>query len=161
MIVCHIATGKSCNLATPPTEDRSQFGMWAIVSSPLVLSVDLTNKAMLDRIWPIVSNKEAVSNRHVASALLSSCLCRRLTERTLSRHARPTSMTTQIAVNQHWNGSPGQLLLTERVTYPSPLSAKGYYTYPGQLGQARGWKNVPGMGPAPRKSKSTRSYLMV
>lgn len=78
---CHIATGKSCNLATPPTEDRSQFGMWAIVSSPLVLSVDLTNKAMLDRIWPIVSNKEAVSNHLVDSALLSSCLSR--TERTL------------------------------------------------------------------------------
>ena len=125
-------TGQSCNLTAPPTEDRSQFGMvsttavgiagvfsrpvrvapwlcvfglhglrrasvcltagcmvwgraqWAIVSAPLVLSVDLTNKPMLDRIWPILSNKEA------------------------------------IAVNQHWNGSPGQLLLTDKVTVPSP-----------------------------------------
>eukprot|EP01043_Picozoa_sp_COSAG02_P006542 COSAG02_NODE_187_length_30377_cov_3.636271_19_plen_178_part_00 len=31
------ATGKSCNLTTAPTEDRTQFGMWAIVSSPLIL----------------------------------------------------------------------------------------------------------------------------
>lgn len=102
----------SCVAKGPPTEDRSQFGMWCIVSSPLVLSFDLTNKPAVDRVWPILSNKEA------------------------------------IAVNQHWNGSPGQLLLTDKVTYPSPLNAKGYYEYPGQLGQSRGWKDVPGINPS-------------
>jgi hypothetical protein len=107
-------TGKSCNQTTPPIDDRTQFGMWAIVSSPLVLSVDLTNRAMLERVWPILSNIEAIS------------------------------------VNQHWSGSPGQLLLTDKTTFPSPLSANGYYEYPGKLGQSRGWQNVPGMiGPAP------------
>ena len=50
-----------------------------------------------------------------------------------------------IAVNQHWNGSPGQLLLTDTKQFPSPVSANGYYEYPGTLGQARGWQNVPGM----------------
>jgi hypothetical protein len=83
--------------------------MWAIVSSPLVLSVDLTNTAMLDRVWPILSNREV------------------------------------IGVNQHWAGSPGQLLLTEATVFPSPLSDNGYYTYPGILGQSRGWQNVVGM----------------
>ena len=158
------AQGTSCNQTSEPVEDRSQFGMsvtsrpppspqggsypprtalrmvllvlylswllegpikqrraflvdrdrWAIVSAPLVLSVDLTNNAMLDRIWPIVANREAV------------------------------------AVNQHWSGSPGQLLLTEQGSYPSPLSKKGFYAYPAVLGQSRGWQNVPGMtGPAP------------
>jgi hypothetical protein len=107
-------TGASCNQTTAPLEDRSQFGMWAIVSSPLVLSVDLTNQAMLERVWPILSNREA------------------------------------IRVNQHWSGSPGRLLVTDRTTYPSPLSPQGYYTFPGGLGQSRGWQNVPGMtGPTP------------
>ena len=84
------------------------------------------------------------------------------------------SNTEAIAVNQPWNGvphltmaqpiagclevlsfpgvvvfsgSPGQLLLTDRASFASPLNAKGYYEYPAQLGQSRGWKNVPGMGP--------------
>lgn len=101
-------TGKSCTAPGPPVEDRSQFAMWAIVSSPLVLSFDVTSKPTLDRVWPILSNTEV------------------------------------IAVNQHWSGSPGQLLLTDKVTYPSELK-NGYYTYPGQLGQSRGWQNVRGM----------------
>ena len=71
----------------------------AIVSAPLVLSVDLTDTAMLDRVWPILSNIEV------------------------------------IAVNQHWAGSPGQLLLTDARAFPSKLSAHGYYAYPGTLGQ--------------------------
>lgn len=102
-------TAKSCVAPGDPIEDRSQFGIWAIVSSPLVLSVDLTNHAMLDRIWPILSNREA------------------------------------IAVNQHWNGSPGQLLLTDRTSYPSALNSRGFYEYPAQLGQSRGWEDVMGM----------------
>lgn len=107
-------TGTSCNQTAPPLEDRSQFGMWVITSSPLILSVDLTNPTVLSRIWPIVSNREAIS------------------------------------VNQHWAGSPGQLLLSSGVQYPSALGPTGYYTYPGQLGQSRGWQNVPGMtGPPP------------
>jgi hypothetical protein len=83
--------------------------MWAIVSSPLVLSFDVTDKAAVDRVWPILSNTEV------------------------------------IAVNQHYSGSPGMLLLTDRAVYPSPLNTNGYYEYPGQLGQSRGWKDVCGM----------------
>ena len=95
-------TAKSCVAPGNPIEDRrrSQFGILSIVSSPLVLSVDLTNHAMLDRIWPItiLSNREA------------------------------------IAVNQHWNGSPGQLLLTIRTSYPSALNSRGFYESRGASG---------------------------
>ena len=48
-------------------------------------------------------------------------------------------------MNQAWHQSPGQLLLTDNDAYPSKLSTNGYYTYPGVLGQSRGWQNVPGM----------------
>ena len=37
-------------------EDRSHFGAWAVLSSPLTLSFDLTDTATLDRVWPIISN---------------------------------------------------------------------------------------------------------
>ena len=105
--------GQSCNQTTPPIEDRSQFGMWAIVSSPLILSFEL-RATVLDRVWDFLSNQEA------------------------------------IAINQHWSGSPGRLFRTEQVRYPSAANAAGFITYPGQLGQSRGWEDVVGMtGPPP------------
>ena len=59
-------TGTSgCTLTGPPTEDRSQFAMWAITSSPLVLSFDVSQKSALDRLWPILSNREVIAvNQH-------------------------------------------------------------------------------------------------
>ena len=32
-------------------QDRSTFGAWAIVSSPLILGHDLTDETVMDRIW--------------------------------------------------------------------------------------------------------------
>ena len=40
-----------------------------LVGLALSQSVDLTNKAMLDRIWPILSNKEAVRMNVTATRL--------------------------------------------------------------------------------------------
>ena len=52
------------NLANA-TEDRSHFGAWAIVSSPLILSFDLTDSARMDRAWPIISNRRVLAvNQH-------------------------------------------------------------------------------------------------
>jgi len=48
------------NLATFE-EDRAHFSAWCIVSSPLILGHDLNNSATNDRIWPIVTNKAAIS----------------------------------------------------------------------------------------------------
>ena len=42
-------------------EDRSTFGSFVIVSSPLVLSFDLLNDTTLSRVWPIISNKEVLA----------------------------------------------------------------------------------------------------
>jgi alpha-galactosidase len=43
------------------TEARTHFGAWCIVSSPLVLSHDLTDAAITDEIWPIITNTEAIA----------------------------------------------------------------------------------------------------
>lgn len=39
-------------------EARSHFSAWSIVSSPLVLSMDVNDDAVMDQVWEIVSNKE-------------------------------------------------------------------------------------------------------
>lgn len=42
-------------------EARTHFGAWSIVSSPLILSHDMTNDTITDAIWPIISNREVIS----------------------------------------------------------------------------------------------------
>jgi len=40
--------------------NRAHFGAWAIMSAPLVLGLDLLDDALLDSVWPIISNREAI-----------------------------------------------------------------------------------------------------
>ncbi|KAJ1449428.1 glycoside hydrolase superfamily [Pelagophyceae sp. CCMP2097] len=44
-----------------PAEARTHFGAWAIVSSPLTLSHDVWNETVMDAIWPVISNREAIA----------------------------------------------------------------------------------------------------
>jgi hypothetical protein len=41
-------------------ETRTHFGSWAIVSSPLTLSHDVNNDTIMDQIWDVITNKEAI-----------------------------------------------------------------------------------------------------
>jgi hypothetical protein len=41
-------------------EMRTHFGAWCIVSAPLTLSLDLTNKTAVDENWALISNREAI-----------------------------------------------------------------------------------------------------
>jgi len=41
-------------------ESRSHFGAWCVISSPLLLSTALADNAVMDAIWPIVSNTDAI-----------------------------------------------------------------------------------------------------
>ena len=42
--------------------DRAHFGSWAIISAPLYLSFDMTDSRRMDRVWPLITNRE-VSTR--------------------------------------------------------------------------------------------------
>lgn len=42
-------------------ESRSHFGAWCVVSAPLILGLDVTNKTTLDSVWEIITNPEAIS----------------------------------------------------------------------------------------------------
>jgi len=41
-------------------EDRAHFGAWCVVSSPLVLGYDVTDSSVTEKVWPILSNRQAV-----------------------------------------------------------------------------------------------------
>jgi len=42
-------------------EMRTNYAAWAIVSSPLILSTDINNETIMDIIWPIIANREAIA----------------------------------------------------------------------------------------------------
>jgi alpha-galactosidase len=57
-------SGDECAAASVPlptlVEQRTHFGLWCILSSPLTLSLDLTNATTVDAIWPIITNVDAI-----------------------------------------------------------------------------------------------------
>jgi len=42
-------------------EDRAHFGAWVITSSPLILGYDLNDEATTDKVWDIITNREAIA----------------------------------------------------------------------------------------------------
>merc|ERR1711874_871157 len=43
------------------TQSRTHFGAWCIVSSPLILGFDVTNGDLMDSMWDIITNEEAIA----------------------------------------------------------------------------------------------------
>ena len=41
-------------------ENRAHFSMWTILSSPLVLSLNFSDAAVVDAVWPIITNTDAI-----------------------------------------------------------------------------------------------------
>eukprot|EP00696_Hemimastix_kukwesjijk_P011490 gnl/Hemi2/24422_TR8211_c0_g1_i1.p1 gnl/Hemi2/24422_TR8211_c0_g1~~gnl/Hemi2/24422_TR8211_c0_g1_i1.p1 ORF type:complete len:435 (-),score=140.77 gnl/Hemi2/24422_TR8211_c0_g1_i1:163-1467(-) len=42
-------------------ESRTHFGLWAIVSSPLILGFDLTNATLMDAAWSFITHREVLA----------------------------------------------------------------------------------------------------
>ena len=38
--------------------DEAHFGLWVVTSSPLILGFDMLDDAKMERVWPIITNKE-------------------------------------------------------------------------------------------------------
>jgi len=59
-------------------EARSHMGAWCVVSSPLILALDMTNSTAVDAAWPIITNTEAIAVSQTyykaAGACASGCL---------------------------------------------------------------------------------------
>jgi hypothetical protein len=58
--------GNFCKSGKPCTEEevnaeRSHWGLWSIVSSPLILGFDMNESDTVDRVWDIITNTEALA----------------------------------------------------------------------------------------------------
>lgn len=52
------------NFAAGPYRDdqeRTHWGLWSIVSSPLILGFDMNDSETMDRVWPIITNLDALA----------------------------------------------------------------------------------------------------
>lgn len=58
---CQHGPGGASDPGLSPSETRAHFGAWAIVSSPLTLSMDVNNDTIMDQAWPLISNPEAIA----------------------------------------------------------------------------------------------------
>ena len=64
MMMVGVKDGKAhgtADVGLTPGETRTHFGGWVIVSSPLVLGLDVTNGTLIDSVWPLISNREAIA----------------------------------------------------------------------------------------------------
>jgi len=58
---CQHGPGGAGDPGLTMAETKTHFGAWAIVSSPLTLSHDVNNDTIMDQIWPVIANKEAIA----------------------------------------------------------------------------------------------------
>ena len=57
---CQHGPGGNNDPGLTDDETASHFGGWCIVSSPLILSHDLNNATIMDKVWPIITNTDAL-----------------------------------------------------------------------------------------------------
>merc|ERR1712110_604838 len=58
---CQHGPGGAGDPGLNAAETRTHFGAWVIVSSPLTLSHDVNNDTIMDKVWPVIANKEAIA----------------------------------------------------------------------------------------------------
>jgi len=58
---CQHGPGGASDPGLSESESRVHFGAWCIVSSPLTLSHDVNNDTVMDKIWPLIANPEAIA----------------------------------------------------------------------------------------------------
>ena len=42
-------------------QEQTHWGLWCTVSSPLILGFDMNNSATMDRVWPTITNADALA----------------------------------------------------------------------------------------------------
>lgn len=63
--VGNTCAGDTCGTDEPPlptiAEQRTHFGLWTVLSSPLTLSMNFANTSLVDSVWDIVTNVNAIA----------------------------------------------------------------------------------------------------
>jgi hypothetical protein len=125
------------------TEMRTNFGGWAIMSSPLILAMDLRDAAELDAVWPIVSNREVIG----------------INQQWVGDAGRIHSASTVLALLPNCGSGksckrPSWLVLTKALpAAPTPVSA------PATRVSAR--ETAPVSAPPPARPRTSRAAVML
>jgi|EP01043_Picozoa_sp_COSAG02_P023308 hypothetical protein len=54
--------------------DEAHFGLWVVTSSPLILGFDMLSDETMDRVWPIITNIEAIAINQACVPVVSRCI---------------------------------------------------------------------------------------
>jgi alpha-galactosidase len=91
-----VGVGETCagdTCAEPPlpsvTEQRTHFGLWCVISSPLTLSMDFANATLVDAAWPIVTNVAAIAVNQAWSGAPGGQLLADYTANVTLQHCTP------------------------------------------------------------------------
>ena len=57
---CAHGPGGASDPGLSDDEAQAHFGAWCVVSSPLILSHDMTNASVMDALWPLITNVDAL-----------------------------------------------------------------------------------------------------
>jgi hypothetical protein len=117
----------------PLVEDRTDFGLHCITSSPLMLSFNVSNDTLVEMLWDIIANEEAIRiNQHWAGSpgrLVTTIGPAAAAAAAVSGAATGASTTVQSAAGTG--------------TWAAMKASSQYVLRKGQLGQVSGWGHNP------------------
>ena len=109
---CKAGPGGSSDSGLTMGETRTHFGGWAIVSSPLTLSHDVTNQTITDYIWPVISNPEAIAVNQAYFGHSGSAFTRPSGPPTPGKYVLALPCNGSDATQQGWAYSPSAQSIT-------------------------------------------------
>ena len=109
---CAGDTCASAPIVPLPTlsEQRTHFGLWCVLSSPLTLSMDFANRTRVDAVWPVITNTDALAVNQAWASIPGGCFFKSVTNVTLE-HCSPgwagDKPCTIPEVQMWWKPLPG------------------------------------------------------
>lgn len=140
--------GDTCAAAEPPLpslpEQRTHFGLWCILSSPLTLSVDFGNASRVDSVWGVITNVDAIAVNQRWAGLPGGQLAQRSADNVTLEHCSPEwagDKNCSVPATQGWYkplpGGAVALLLVNNDPAASPRTVRADFA------------RVPGLACAP------------
>ena len=127
--------GDTCGGAEPPlptpTEQRTHFGLWCILSSPLTISFDFSNASRVDAAWGVVTNVDAIAVNQGWAGLPGGQLAQRSADNVTLQHCTPGwagDKPCDVPVTQGWwkplpGGATALLLINNHPAAPRTARA--------------------------------------
>ena len=143
-------------------ESRTHYGAWCIVSSPLILGVDLRNDTTMASIWPYISNKEAIQVNQQWAGDPGRFLNLSSSSSSSAPSSSSSSSSVVAAVEVWAKLQPGGAVAllafnTDAVTHSAPMSVDLSAVWPAGVTPPAGWcSSSKGEGKGKGKACSVR-----